>query len=194
MILWIAMAFAGGLFVSLSRQINGRLSLSSSPLMASFWNHIVGFAVLTVIGIIVGGLIPPGAADAPWLAFIGGPIGVIFIASGSWLIPRIGAVNTALLVISGQIPVRADDGSVPADFTAQCRLAWGNVVAQLRAAGLAVEDLIKVTIFLSDRRYASENRAVRQEVLGAHPVALTVIITGIFDEKWLLEIEAMAAE
>lgn len=103
MILWIAMAFAGGLFVSLSRQINGRLSLSSSPLMASFWNHIVGFAVLTVIGIIVGGLIPPGAADAPWLAFIGGPIGVIFIASGSWLIPRIGAVNTALLVISRQM-------------------------------------------------------------------------------------------
>lgn len=81
MIVWIAMAFAGGVFVALSRQINGRLSLSNSPLIASFWNHIVGFAVLTVIGLIVGGLIPPGAADAPWLAFIGGPIGVVFIAS-----------------------------------------------------------------------------------------------------------------
>jgi 2-iminobutanoate/2-iminopropanoate deaminase len=31
-------------------------------------------------------------------------------------------------------------------------------------------------------------------VLGAHRPALTVIITGIFDEKWLLEIEAVAAE
>ncbi|NWJ26642.1 DMT family transporter [Rhizobium sp. RM] len=103
MILWIAMAFTGGLFVALSRQINGRLSLSNSPLIASFWNHIVGFVVLTIIGLIFGGLIPPGAADAPWLAFIGGPIGVVFIASGSWLIPRIGAVNTALLVISGQM-------------------------------------------------------------------------------------------
>lgn len=99
-----------------------------------------------------------------------------------------------LLIISGQIPVRGDDGSVPPDFIDQCRLAWGNVVAQLRAAGLTVENLIKVTIFLSDRRYALENRKVRQEVLGSHPVALTVIITGIFDEKWLLEIEAMAAE
>ncbi len=103
MILWIAMAFTGGLFVALSRQINGRLSLSNSPLIASFWNHIVGFVVLTIIGLIFGGLIPPGAADAPWLAFVGGPIGVVFIASGSWLIPRIGAVNTALLVISGQM-------------------------------------------------------------------------------------------
>ena len=93
MIAWIAMAFTGGVFVALSRQINGRLSLSNSPLIASFWNHIVGFAVLTIIGLIVGGLIPPGAADAPWLAFIGGPIGVVFIAS----------VNTALLVISGQM-------------------------------------------------------------------------------------------
>ncbi len=103
MTLWIAMAIAGGVFVSLSRQINGRLSLSNSPLIASFWNHIVGFVVLTVLGLALGGLVPAGAADAPWYAFIGGPIGVVFIASGSWLIPRIGAINTALLVISGQM-------------------------------------------------------------------------------------------
>lgn len=103
MILWISMAFAGGVFVALSRQINGRLSLSNSPLIASFWNHIVGFVALTLLGLAIGGLLPAGAADAPWYAFIGGPIGVVFIASGSWLIPRIGAVNTALLVISGQM-------------------------------------------------------------------------------------------
>ncbi|XUY25825.1 DMT family transporter [Agrobacterium sp. rho-8.1] len=103
MTLWIAMAFAGGLFVSVSRQINGRLSLSNSPLIASFWNHIVGFIVLTALGLTLGGLWPDGVADAQWYAFVGGPIGVIFIASGSWLIPRIGAVNTALLVISGQM-------------------------------------------------------------------------------------------
>lgn len=103
MILWISMAFAGGVFVALSRQINGRLSLSNSPLIASFWNHIVGFVVLTLLGLALGGLLPEGASDAPWYAFIGGPIGVVFIASGSWLIPRIGAVNTALLVISGQM-------------------------------------------------------------------------------------------
>ncbi|KQO80283.1 DMT family transporter [Rhizobium sp. Leaf262] len=103
MTLWIAMAVTGGIFVALSRQINGRLSLSNSPLIASFWNHIVGFVVLTMLGLVLGGLLPQGAADAPWYAFIGGPIGVVFIASGSWLIPRIGAVNTALLVISGQM-------------------------------------------------------------------------------------------
>jgi 2-iminobutanoate/2-iminopropanoate deaminase len=98
-----------------------------------------------------------------------------------------------LLFISGQIPVAAD-GSVPGDFKAQCRLAWANVFAQLEAAGMPVASLVKVTTFLSSRQYALENREVREEVLGGHAPALTVIITGIFDEKWLLEIEAFAAE
>ena len=98
-----------------------------------------------------------------------------------------------LLMISGQIPVRPD-GTLPEDFATQCQVAWSNVEAQLRAAGLTLDNLIKVTIFLSDRRYALDNRRVRQEVLGARQVALTVIITEIFDAKWLLEIEAMAAE
>ena len=103
MIVPILYAVLAGLLVGLSRQLNGRLALSSSPLIASFWNHLVGFVALTVLGLAIGGLIPAGAAEAPWHAYIGGPIGVIFVASGSWLIPRIGAVNTALLVIGGQM-------------------------------------------------------------------------------------------
>ncbi len=131
MTLWIAMAFMGGVFVSLSRQINGRLSLSNSPLIASFWNHIVGFIVLTVLGLLLGGLLPPGAADAPWYAFIGGPIGVIFIASGSWLIPRIGAVNTALLVISGQMV----SGVILDFFSDQPPKLWASALGVLLILG-----------------------------------------------------------
>jgi 2-iminobutanoate/2-iminopropanoate deaminase len=97
-----------------------------------------------------------------------------------------------IVFISGQIPV-ARDGTRPADFAAQCRLAWANVTAQLRAADLTLDNLMKVTIFLSDRRYALENREIRAEILGDRVPALTVIITGIFDESWLLEIEAVAA-
>jgi len=103
MSLWITMACLAGVLVSLSRQINGRLSLSTSPLVASFWNHLVGCIALTALGLVIGGLFPPGAADAPWHAYIGGPIGVVFVAAGSWIVPRIGAVNTALLVIGGQM-------------------------------------------------------------------------------------------
>ena len=98
-----------------------------------------------------------------------------------------------MLFISGQIP-ETPAGNVPNDFSSQARLVWRNVLAQLGAAGMSVANLIKVTIFLSSRDFAISNREIRQEVLGAHSPALTVIITGIFDEKWLLEIEAVAAD
>lgn len=97
-----------------------------------------------------------------------------------------------LLFVSGQVPVTAGD-ELPATFREQCRLAWANVEAQLRAAGMGLSNLVKVTTFLSDRGFAAENRAVREEVLGVHSPALTVIVTGIFDEAWLVEIEAVAA-
>lgn len=51
----------------------------------------------------------------------------------------------------------------------------------------------KVTTFLSDRKYRRENYEVRTEVLGERLPALTIIIAGIYEEKWLLEIEAIAA-
>jgi 2-iminobutanoate/2-iminopropanoate deaminase len=98
-----------------------------------------------------------------------------------------------LLYISGQIP-ETRTGDVPKEFSAQARLVWHNVLAQLGAVDMTVANLIKVTIFLSSRDFAVPNREVRREFLGAHSPALTVIIAGIFDEKWLLEIEAVAAD
>ncbi|MDP3897240.1 MAG: RidA family protein [Mesorhizobium sp.] len=98
---------------------------------------------------------------------------------------------TRTLYVSGQIPA-AIDGGVPDDFESQARLCWANVVAQLRAAGMSLDNLVKVTIFLSDRKYIADYRKVRMEVLDGRTIGLTTIITGIFDEKWLLEIEAIA--
>jgi 2-iminobutanoate/2-iminopropanoate deaminase len=97
-----------------------------------------------------------------------------------------------LLFISGQIPV-GTDGAVPATFAEQGRLAWANLEAQLRAAGMSLDNLVKVTMYLADRRYAMENRTVRREALGDRAIAMTVVIAGIFDAGWLLEIEAIAA-
>lgn len=96
------------------------------------------------------------------------------------------------LYLSGQIPV-APDGSLATDFTAQCGQVWDNIETQLTAAGMTLDNLVKVTTFLSDRRYALENREVRLRRLAGRQPALTVIVTGIFDEAWLVEIEAVAA-
>ena len=97
-----------------------------------------------------------------------------------------------LLFVSGQIPV-SRDGEVPTDFQSQCRLAWCNIMAQLNAAGMSIENLVKVTTFLADRQYWLVNREIRQEFLGNHRPASTVIVAGIFDQEWLIEVEAIAA-
>jgi 2-iminobutanoate/2-iminopropanoate deaminase len=98
-----------------------------------------------------------------------------------------------LLFISGQVPERTD-GSVPEGFEAQCEQSWRNVVAVLAAAGLGVEHLVKVNTFLTDRSQLVTNRAIRSKMLGDHQPALTVVVVQTVDSKWLLEIEAIAAE
>lgn len=95
--------------------------------------------------------------------------------------------------VSGQVPV-TKDGSVPEGFGAQCRLVWANIEAQLRAADMTLDNIVKLTTYLADRRYGQENREVRREVLGDRLPASTAVIAGIFDERWLLEIEAIAAD
>jgi enamine deaminase RidA (YjgF/YER057c/UK114 family) len=97
-----------------------------------------------------------------------------------------------LLFVSGQVP-EDGDGRVPDDYRSQYRLAWANVEAQLKAAGMSFDNLVKVTIFLSDRALIAQSAGLRQEILGDRSPALTIVIAGIFDSAWLLEIEAVAA-
>ena len=96
-----------------------------------------------------------------------------------------------LVFVSGQ-PPWAVDAPVPEGFEAQCRLAWRNVERVLTSVGLSLGHLAKVTVYLSDRRDRDANSRIRAEVLGDHRPAITIIITGIYSEEWLLEIEGIA--
>lgn len=98
-----------------------------------------------------------------------------------------------LLFVSGQVP--ADESErVPEDYPSQYRLAWRNVERQLEAAGMNFDHLVKVTIFLSDRALIAQSAGLRHSVIGDRSPALTIIIAGIYDSAWLLEIEAVAAQ
>jgi len=98
-----------------------------------------------------------------------------------------------LLFISGQVPENSD-GSAPEGFEAQCEQAWRNIIEVLAAAGLGVEHLVKITTFLTDRSQVATNRTIRRQMLAGHEPASTVMIAETVDGKWLLEIEAIAAE
>ena len=63
----------------------------------------------------------------------------------------------------------------------------------LRRQPMTVADVVKMTIFLSERKYRGEVYETRHKVLGKHCPAMTIIICGIYREEWLLEIEVMAA-
>lgn len=81
----------------------------------------------------------------------------------------------------------------PESFEEQCRLVWKNVLAVLEEADMTVQDVVKVTTFLSSRADRELNSEIRREALGDHEPALTVVITDIYDSRWLLEIEVVAA-
>jgi enamine deaminase RidA (YjgF/YER057c/UK114 family) len=97
-----------------------------------------------------------------------------------------------MVFVSGQVPWGNEHGRVPESFEAQCRMVWRNVLAVLSEASMGVRNLVKVTTYLSDRQYRAINSKIREEVLGDHAPALTIIICDIYAENWLLEIEAVA--
>ena len=99
--------------------------------------------------------------------------------------------TTRRVYVSGQAPVRPD-GTLPETFRGQAEAVWSNILAQLRAADMDATDIVKATTYLVDRKYRDENRDVRMEVLGGHTFALTVVLAGMFEEGWFLEIDAIA--
>ena len=99
----VIFALGGGMLIALSRQVNGRLALQSSALESSFWNHLVGFAALILLTAALGSFWPAGVGNAPWYAWTGGAVGVVFVAAGSWLVPRLGATMTGGLLVAGQM-------------------------------------------------------------------------------------------
>jgi enamine deaminase RidA (YjgF/YER057c/UK114 family) len=98
------------------------------------------------------------------------------------------------LFVSGQCGIRAD-GSIPADFRSQCQVAMDNVMANLQAAGMSAEDIVKMTFFLTDRADLKEARGIRGEKLGNINVSSTLVfISGLVLPEFKIEIECVAAK
>ena len=103
MLIYVLLAVMNGVFIGLSRVINGRLSIDVGPFRASFCNHFVGFMFLTTILMATGHIRFGAASHAPLFTYLGGVFGAFFVALNSYVLPRIGAVKTVVLVICGQM-------------------------------------------------------------------------------------------
>ena len=72
---------------------------------------------------------------------------------------------TRTLYISGQVGQRMD-GTIPDDIVEQSRLAWQNLEAQLKAAGMTLDNLVKITTILPNHGDLAAAREGRSKVLG----------------------------
>lgn len=98
-----------------------------------------------------------------------------------------------MLFVSRQIGV-FDDGRTADGFPEQCDQAWRNLVETLEAAGIGIDNLVKVTAFLTRQEDVSEFRRFRDRVLSGVRTAATIVVTSaLADPTWLVEIEAVAA-
>jgi 2-iminobutanoate/2-iminopropanoate deaminase len=97
------------------------------------------------------------------------------------------------LHVSGQVGVD-QEGSTHDSPDAQHEQAWANVLGLLRAAGMGVEHLVRVNAYLVGADQLASYRTTRDRVLGvARPASTVVMVAGLADPRWLVEIEAIAA-
>jgi enamine deaminase RidA (YjgF/YER057c/UK114 family) len=102
------------------------------------------------------------------------------------------------LYIAGQVAWNERQELVGgADFAAQFRQALANVVAVLGAAGGRGSHLVRVTIYVTDKRaYAASTRAIGaawRELIGPWYPAMTLVqVAALLEEGAQVEIEATA--
>jgi 2-iminobutanoate/2-iminopropanoate deaminase len=97
------------------------------------------------------------------------------------------------LVISGQVGL-ALDGTIPETGGGQIDQALANLRAVLEANDMTVNNIVKITTFLTDRALLGAYRAARAAVLGEHTPASTLLfVAGLADPRFVVEIEAEAA-
>jgi bacterial/archaeal transporter family-2 protein len=106
-ILPVVLALSAGIIIAIQQAINGRISvIARNSFSAAWFNFVFGTTALVVailFEITKGNMALQSTAGAPWWSYLGGIIGVVFIATAAWVVPRVGVLLFALISISGQL-------------------------------------------------------------------------------------------
>jgi reactive intermediate/imine deaminase len=99
-----------------------------------------------------------------------------------------------LLFISGQAGYTDEGKVVEGGFRAQGNQAFSNLARALKAGGSSLENVLKVTIFLTDMRNFREIVELRRKYFSApYPADTIVEVSGLYTPEAMIEIEAIAA-
>jgi enamine deaminase RidA (YjgF/YER057c/UK114 family) len=96
------------------------------------------------------------------------------------------------VLVSGTAPVWAD-GSCDPDPAAQARRCVEIVREALAELGAGLQDIVRTRVFLTDAADAKAVSVVHREAFGgARPAATMVVVAGLLDPRWRVEIEVEA--
>jgi 2-iminobutanoate/2-iminopropanoate deaminase len=99
-----------------------------------------------------------------------------------------------LLFVSGQAPLNPETGEVVGKTTAeQTRQVIANVESILKGAGLAKNNIVKSTVFLTNLDAFQEFNKIYAEALGNHRPARTTVEVSRLPKDVLVEIDVIAS-
>jgi enamine deaminase RidA (YjgF/YER057c/UK114 family) len=118
------------------------------------------------------------------------------IASGSPFEPEVGFSRALRIgdrvLVSGTAPVWPD-GSCDPDPEKQAARCLEIIAEALGHAGAGIDHVVRTRMFITDRSYSdAAGRAHAAVFAEVRPVATMVVVAGLLDPRWKVEIEAEA--
>jgi enamine deaminase RidA (YjgF/YER057c/UK114 family) len=119
------------------------------------------------------------------------------ISSASPFEPAIGFSRALLsgghVFVSGTAPIMPNDAEPPPDAYGQARRCLEIILAALREAGASAAEVVRTRIYLVRAEDFRDVSRAHGEVFGTiRPASTFVIVAGLLDPKWLVEMEADA--
>ena len=96
------------------------------------------------------------------------------------------------VIVSGTAPIWPD-GECDPDPGIQARRCIEIIAIALEEAGSRLDDVVRTRMFVTDASYREAVGFAHAEAFAAHPPATSmVVVAGLLDERWKVEIEAEA--
>lgn len=97
-----------------------------------------------------------------------------------------------LVMVSGQLPINAETGTMPEGIKAQTRQSIENIEAILAEEGMTLQNVIKTTVFLADMSlFGDMNEVYAQHFKEVYPARCAFAVKEL-PKQALVEIEVIA--
>lgn len=95
--------------------------------------------------------------------------------------------------VAGTAPIYPEGAETPADAYEQARRCLEIVTSALTEVGASPADVVRTRVYLLDAEHWEDVGRAHGEVFGdVLPATSFVVVSGLLDERWLVEIEAEA--